>query len=413
MKELSKKLAGWNKEVFGNIYKRKKELFRALKSLEMFNERKPSRSSMEKEKATREELEDILWQEELLWRQKARVKLVVKGDLNTRYFHNCTLSRRKRNKITRLQDAEGNWIDDPAMLQDMAREHFVNLFTNDAPCSGIQLPALFPHVDESWLSRIGKTPNIADIIAVLMGMNGLKAPGKDGFHALFFQKCWNTVGTDFASLVLKCFAIPSTIQSINETLLALIPKVDSPSSMNHFRPISLCNVGYKVIAKCIANNLKHLMPHLVHPNQSSFVPKHHITDNIIILQETVHSMSRKTGKKGTMLLKIDLAKAYDRIDWKFLEETLMAARFPSSCIRLIMACVTTTSFQVLWSGGQTDSFTPTRGLRQGCPLSPCLFTLCIERLSHCILQEVNDGNWKPVCLSPGVLLFHISSLLTT
>ncbi|CAL1367271.1 unnamed protein product [Linum trigynum] len=178
-------------------------------------------------------------------------------------------------------------------------------------------------------------------------MSGLKVAGKDEFHALFYQKCWDVVGLDFSSFIRSCFSNPSNIRSINETLLALIPKVESPSSMNHFRPITLCNVGYEVVAKCIANNLKMLMPQVVHPNQSSFVPNRHITDNIIILQETVHYMSRKAGKKGIMLLKIDLTKAYDRISWQFFEETLKAAHLPHDCIRLIMACVTTTSFQVL------------------------------------------------------------------
>ncbi|CAL1398235.1 unnamed protein product [Linum trigynum] len=112
-------------------------------------------------------------------------------------------------------------------------------------------------------------------------------------------------------------------------------------------------------------------------------------------------MARKIGKKGYMVLKVDLAKAYDRIGWEFLHETLQAARLPDLCIKWIMECVTSTSYQVLWNGGETDSFTPSRGLRQGCPLSPYLFTLCIERLSHCIGSEVKKHKWKPVRLSPG------------
>ncbi|CAL1372010.1 unnamed protein product [Linum trigynum] len=107
---------------------------------------------------------------------------------------------------------------------------------------------------------------------------------------------------------------PNGIISLNQTIIALIPKVDAPASVIQFRPIALCNVGYKVIAKTTDNKIKSLMPHLVHKNQTSFTPNRHITNNILILQESVHSMSKKGGKKGTMLLKMDLAKAYDRID---------------------------------------------------------------------------------------------------
>ncbi|CAL1399429.1 unnamed protein product [Linum trigynum] len=254
-------------------------------------------------------------------------------------------------------------------------------------------------VADCFLAGLKAIPNPLEIKAIIKEMNGLKAPGKDGFHAVFYQKCWDQIGMDLVCFIQSCFINPDRIKMINETLLALIPKTDSPLAMSQFRPISLCNVVYKVVAKSLANKLKPLLPHLIHPNQSGFVLKRHITDNIIILQETVHSMAKKTGKKGFMLLKIDLAKAYDRISWNFLEVTLVEAHLPAECIKIIMACVTTTSFQVLWNGGETESFTPSRGLRQGCPLSPYLFTLCMERLSHTIVEEVRSKNWNPMRLS--------------
>ncbi|CAL1367787.1 unnamed protein product [Linum trigynum] len=398
---LSEKLAWWNKEIFGNIFRRKKYLMKKLQSLEILNERSASPRSLEKEKQTREELEETLWQEEVLWLQKSRANWIVHGDKNTRFFHQSTLSRRKRNAISCLKDDSGNWISDPDSILLMARLFFVELYTKEDKEHHPNLPADFPELAPSLTDRLGAPPSFEEVRATLMDMKGLKAPGKDGFHAIFFQKCWGVVGREFFLLISSCFSNPSKIRSLNQTLLALIPKVDAPASMSQFRPISLCNVGYKVVAKTIANRLKSLMPHLVHPNQSSFVPNRHITDNILILQETVHSMARKGGKKGTMLLKVDLAKAYDRIDWTFLEETLMLAGIPTQCVNIIMQCVTSVEMQVLWNGGETDPFSPTRGIRQGCPLTPYLFTLCIERLSHIIDRKVRDKKWKPVLLSVG------------
>ncbi|CAL1375573.1 unnamed protein product [Linum trigynum] len=119
-------------------------------------------------------------------------------------------------------------------------------------------------------------------------------------------------------------------------------------------------------------------------------------------------MSLTKGVKGQMILKIDLAKAYDRINWKFLESTLQAAGLPDDFVKLVMACVTTVRFQVLWNGGCTEPFQPTRGLRQGCPLSPYLFTLCIERLNHCIKDSVDRKAWRPITLSKdGPALTHL------
>ena len=143
------------------------------------------------------------------------------------------------------------------------------------------------------------------------------------------------------------------------------------------------------------------MNKLIGPTQSSFITGHLSTDNILVVQEAVHSMRRKKGRKGWMLLKLDLEKAYDRIRWDFLEDTLKAAGLPVSWIGWIMQCVSGPSMQLLWNGEKTDSFRPARGLRQGDPLSSYLFVLCLERLCHQIERSVALKEWKPISLSCG------------
>ncbi|CAN1148091.1 LINE-1 retrotransposable element ORF2 protein [Linum perenne] len=126
-----------------------------------------------------------------------------------------------------------------------------------------------------------------------------------------------------------------------------------------------------------------------------------------MVQEVVHSLRSWKGKKNYMIIKLDLAKAYDKIEWDFVRDTLAHVGFPNHLVRVIMSCISSSSFQVLWNGSCTDSFTPRRGLRQGCPLSPYLFTLCIERLSKMILSAVDFGYWSPVRLaSEGTPLSH-------
>lgn len=143
------------------------------------------------------------------------------------------------------------------------------------------------------------------------------------------------------------------------------------------------------------------MTKLIGPAQSSFILRRLSTDNIIVVQEVVHSMRRKKGKKGWMLLKLDLEKAYDRIRWDFLEDTLLAAKLPEAWRRWIMKCVKRPSMNVLWNGEKSEVFTPARGLRQGDPLSPYLFIMCMERLCHLIDVSVSVKAWKPICLSRG------------
>ncbi|GAU22350.1 hypothetical protein TSUD_106780 [Trifolium subterraneum] len=116
-------------------------------------------------------------------------------------------------------------------------------------------------------------------------------------------------------------------------------------------------------------------------------------------REAIHSMRKSKRKKGDMVFKIDLEKAYHNVSWEFLHSCLIKNGFPPVSIKLIMFCVTSSSLSIMWNGCRLPSFTPTRGLRQGDPLSPYLFVICMEFLSHSILNNMEDGHWKPMRLS--------------
>lgn len=171
--------------------------------------------------------------------------------------------------------------------------------------------------------------------------------------------------------------------------------------MSHFRPIALCNVVYKVVTKIITQRLRNIMPYLVSCSQSSFVPGRSITDNILVLQETVHSLSNLHGKKGFMILRLDLEKAYDRLEWSFIRETLEIIGMPSLLINVISKCLDSVSMCINWNGERTISFNTSRGLRQGDPISPYIFVLALERLGQRIQDLVEDGSWKPLKFGRG------------
>ncbi|VVA35314.1 PREDICTED: reverse mRNAase, partial [Prunus dulcis] len=119
-----------------------------------------------------------------------------------------------------------------------------------------------------------------------------------------------------------CFNTATLPDHLNETLIALVPKVERPMFMNQLRPISLCNTLYKVVSKILVSRLRPCMTKLVSPNQVSFVPGRQITDNIIVAQEVLHKFKNAKGKKGFIAWKIDLSKAYDRMQWPFIREVL-------------------------------------------------------------------------------------------
>ena len=204
---------------------------------------------------------------------------------------------------------------------------------------------------------------------------------------------------------------------INDTYICLIPKVKSPQKITEFRPISLCNVIYKIMSKILANRLKRILPGVIDESQSAFVPGRLITDNVLVAFETMHCINqRKKGKEALMAIKLDMSKAYDRVEWAYLEAMMRKMGFHEKWILLIMMCVTTVSYSVLINSEPKGKIIPMRGLRQGDPISPYLFLLCAEGLSAMLKREERVGHIKEVVVSRGAprishLLFADDSIV--
>jgi hypothetical protein len=168
-----------------------------------------------------------------------------------------------------------------------------------------------------------------EVKTALFQMHPSKAPGVDGFTAGFFQRHWDLLGSDIVARALEFLNGGELLQSLNDTSIVLIPKVRNPQSITQFRPISLCTVLYKICAKTIANWMRPELEELISKEQSAFVPGCLITDNALVAFECVHTMKRnKRGKKGMCAVKLDMMKAYDRIEWPFLEAMMLKMGFP-------------------------------------------------------------------------------------
>ena len=160
--------------------------------------------------------------------------------------------------------------------------------------------------------------------------------------------------------------------------------------MSQYRPISLCNTVYKIVSKVLVQRIRPLLPNLISPMQAVFLKGRKGSDNVIIAQELVHSIGKSKGKEGYMVIKIDLEKAYDRLEWSFIRLVLTHFGFPNNIIQLIISCVSSTSTSLLFNGSKLPAFYPSRGIKQGDPISPYLFILCMEFLGPQITKMCEE-----------------------
>ena len=252
--------------------------------------------------------------------------------------------------------------------------------------------------DRCCLERVVDDEEIRE---ALWALKPFKAPGPDGLHAIFFQHFWHDLKDSICNEVKKAFGLSVILEYLNKTLITLIPKCQYPESLANYRPISLCNSVYKIISKILVARIRPLLSNLISPIQTAFVPWRKGVDNVIIAQELIYTMDNLRGKEGYMAVKVDLEKTYDRLEWSFIHKVLQAFHFPSSIIKMIMSCVSSSTISVLVNGNALEAFSPSRGIRQGDPLSPYLFILCMEYLDSHVEEKCSKGAWIPLNASCG------------
>ena len=191
-------------------------------------------------------------------------------------------------------------------------------------------------------------------------MAPLKAPGPNCMPLLFYQTYWSDVGMDITQTVLSCLNSGSILKSINHTFITLIPKVKNLEKFLEFRPISLCNVIYKIVSKVIANKFKSLLNKIISETQSTFIAERLITNNVWIAFKSLHHMKTScTERTSFMALKLDMSKAYDKVEWIFLKKILLKMGFHNSWVALIMECITVVSFSILANREPQGMISPT------------------------------------------------------
>ncbi|KAA3453657.1 reverse transcriptase [Gossypium australe] len=318
--------------------------------------------------------------------QRARVNWLRMGDRNTAFFHRSATHRKRKNLINELKNEAGSLVTEMDAIHNLATEYFKEMFSSKevSNCDRL-IESFFPSITNEHNNMLMAAFREEEVAEAIKSIAPLKASGKDGFPALFYQKYWHIVGEEVTRYCLDVLNGRRNIDEINKTSIVLIPKEKSPKTLNKFRPISLCNVIYKIISKVLGQRFRKVLDLCIKDTQGAFVVGRQITDNIFMAYEVLHSLKRKRGgSKKSFALKLDMSKDYDRIEWSFLEKMLRGMGFCEGWILIIMRCITSVTYTVVINGKHGEEFKPQRGLRQGDPLSPYLFLICAEGFSRLI-----------------------------
>ncbi|KAK6780088.1 hypothetical protein RDI58_022272 [Solanum bulbocastanum] len=382
LKRLSCTLSVWSKQQFGDIYAKVKEYEEKVRILE----EKLIQNNTEEDRATlhgiNAEYIRFMKLEDSILKQKSQLHWFKEGDANSKYFHALIRGRRRRLFIHKILKDNDEWVQGDEYIAKAACDYFQDIVTgeekviDEAPLECI--PRL---INREQNERIKAMPSMEELKEVVYSMNPNSAAGPDGMNGYFFQNCWDIINKDLLAVIQAFFSGQMIPKYITHACLVLLPKVKHPNKLSEFRPISLSNFTCKIISKILCLRLTPILPNLISPNQSGFVKGRSITENIMLAQEIIHQIKQPTIGSN-VVIKLDMAKAYDRVSWSYTCLVLRKMGFDEAIIDMIWRIMANNWYSIIINGRRHGFFHSSRGLKQGDPLSPALFILGAEFLSR-------------------------------
>lgn len=261
MRQCGADLEKWANKEFGNIKRKRKELYEQISKLQSFEENESNRLVLQE---VEKEMDHVLKLEETMWYQRSCALWLKDGDKNSSFFHQKPSHRKRRNEIKRITDEQDKEMTNYEDIVGVIKEYFVNIFKSEAGGDMTNvLHAVECKVTSEMNDILAKPFTVEEMIQALKQMHPDKAPGPDGMNPSFFRKFWSVVKSDVPKSILDILNKNFDPSSINHTHVVLIPKVKTPVSPKDFRPISLCNVVFHVITKTMANRLKLVLSNVI------------------------------------------------------------------------------------------------------------------------------------------------------
>jgi hypothetical protein len=362
-------------------------------------------SEVEERKKLFGDLWRLLKSKDVLAVQRSRAKWLKEGDTNSKYFHGCLKARERRNAITCLK-VRDRWIDtSPEIFEEVSS--FFKMHFSSTPWPRPRLDGvIFPRVSDEENDMLIAPFGLEEIEDVVLNSDGNKSPGPDGFNFAFVKTFWALLKGEVRVMFDQFHGNACLPRGLLSFFITLIPKVARPSSLGEFRPISLLGCLYKIIAKVLAARLAKVMNSAVATTQSTFIKGRCLVDGVMVTNEVIDLAKR--SDRSCLILKVDFEKAYDSVDWGFLEYMLRRFGFEGIWIDWMKACVFAGNLSVLVNGSPTSEINIQRGLKQGDPLAPFLFLLVAEGFAGLMRSAVEKNLFKGFIVGPdNVVVSHL------
>ncbi|CAH2936087.1 MAG: hypothetical protein CPSOU_6785 [uncultured Paraburkholderia sp.] len=401
LKALKAPLKELNRQHFQHISARVETAQGKLQQLMAALQEEPSNRQLQSEvKEQRRDTIRLAEAERKYLFQKLKCKYLLEADRNTKLFHALVKRKAKMHCIPAITREDGTLTHAESEVGDEFRKYYTHLLGTSS--DGQQLQQDVFNLGQNITAEqsvLLTLPITSDLVRkTLLTIANDKSPGPDGFTAGFFKSAWHIVGEEITMAVQEFFATGKLLKQLNHTMVALIPKSKHANMLGDYRPISCCNVLYKLISKILASRFAQVLPNIIDEAQSAFVSDRSMIENIHLAQELMKGYNRKRISPRC-LIKVDFRKAYDSVDWQFLRQVLIGMRFPELFVTWTMECVTTASYSIRVNGDSYGFFPGRKGLRQGDPISPYLFVLCMEYFTRLMKRYTADHpfNYHPRC----------------
>lgn len=333
-----------------------------------------------------EELRAVHLREARASQIRSRSQWAEEGERSSSFFLNLENKHRAKQSITSVRDpSTGRVHHDPFDILATWRAYYSSLFTAEV-CD--------PTAQEAILTTMTRTLNAADAEScegllteaecktALFGMAKNKTPGSDGFPMEFYVSFWDDIGADLVRVLNLSYEQGQLSTSQRRGLIIVLHKKDDRLEMKNYRPISLLNVDYKIATRAICGRLLSVISTIVESDQTCGVPGRTISTNLAMIRDLIEYAER--ADLPLAILSLDQEKAFDRVDWGFLQKILIKFGFGNSFRKWISLFYSNVESAVVINGWTSSFFQPSRGVRQGCPLSPLLYVLSIEALACAI-----------------------------